>query len=28
VLWIVVKTYICYLGIEVSSNFHKFLLGI
>ncbi|HEY7146133.1 MAG TPA: APC family permease [Streptosporangiaceae bacterium] len=28
VLWIVVMTYICYVGIEVSANFQKLLLGI
>src|SRR5437763_1603575 len=28
VLWIVVMTYICYRGIEVSANFQKALLGI
>jgi amino acid transporter len=28
VLWIVVMTYICYRGIEVSANFQKVLLGI
>src|SRR6266700_1019507 len=28
VLWIVVMTYICYRGIEVSANFQKILLGI
>src|SRR5215472_15868893 len=27
VLWIVVMTYICYRGIEVSANFQKVLLG-
>jgi amino acid transporter len=27
-LWIVVMTYICYRGIEVSANFQKALLGI
>ena len=26
--WIVVMTYICYRGIEVSANFQKALLGI
>jgi amino acid transporter len=28
ILWIVAMTYICYLGIEVSANFQKALLGI
>src|SRR5689334_18368867 len=28
VLWIVVMTYICYRGIEVSANFQQALLGI
>src|SRR6478752_904995 len=28
VLWIVVMTYICFRGIEVSANFQKALLGI
>jgi amino acid transporter len=28
VLWIVAMTVICYIGIEVSANFQKFLLGI
>jgi amino acid transporter len=28
VLWIVAMTLICYVGIEVSANFQKFLLGI
>jgi amino acid transporter len=28
VLWIVVMTYICYRGIEVSANFQKILLAI
>ena len=28
VVWIVVMTYICYRGIEVSANFQKALLGI
>src|SRR3984957_11887654 len=28
VIWIVVMTYICYRGIEVSANFQKVLLGI
>jgi amino acid transporter len=28
VLWIVVMTYICYRGIELSANFQKVLLGI
>ena len=28
VLWIVVMTYICYRGIEVSANFQKALLSI
>src|SRR6266496_3826677 len=28
VLWIVVMTYICYRGIEVSANFQKILLSI
>jgi amino acid transporter len=28
VLWIIVMTYICYRGIEVSANFQKALLGI
>ena len=28
VLWIVVMTYICYRGIEISANFQKVLLGI
>jgi amino acid transporter len=28
ILWIVVMTYICYRGIEVSANFQKALLGI
>jgi amino acid transporter len=28
VIWIVVMTYICYRGIEVSANFQKALLGI
>jgi amino acid transporter len=28
VVWIVVMTYICYRGIEVSANFQKVLLGI
>jgi amino acid transporter len=28
VLWIVVMTYICYRGIELSANFQKALLGI
>ena len=27
-IWIVVMTYICYRGIEVSANFQKVLLGI
>jgi amino acid transporter len=28
ILWIVAMTYICYLGIEISANFQKVLLGI
>ena len=28
ILWIVAMTYICYLGIEISANFQKALLGI
>jgi amino acid transporter len=28
IMWIVVMTYICYLGIEISANFQKILLGI
>src|SRR5712672_1595186 len=28
VIWIVVMTYICYRGIELSANFQKVLLGI
>jgi amino acid transporter len=28
IIWIVVMTYICYRGIEVSANFQKVLLGI
>ena len=28
ILWIVVMTFICYVGIEVSANFQKALLGI
>jgi amino acid transporter len=28
VIWIVVMTYICYRGIEVSANFQKALLGV
>ena len=28
ILWIVVMTYICYRGIEVSANFQKALLAI
>ena len=28
IVWIVAMTYICYLGIEVSANFQKALLGI
>jgi amino acid transporter len=28
ILWIVVMTVICYIGIEVSANFQKVLLGI
>jgi amino acid transporter len=28
VLWIVVMTWICYVGIEISANFQKALLGI
>src|SRR5215475_8439781 len=28
VLWIVVMTYICYIGIELSANFQKILLTI
>jgi len=28
ILWIVSMTYICYLGIEISANFQKALLGI
>jgi len=28
ILWLVVMTYICYRGIEVSANFQKALLGI
>jgi amino acid transporter len=28
VLWIVVMTWICYVGIEISANFQKVLLGI
>ena len=28
VVWIVLMTYICYRGIEVSANFQKVLLGI
>jgi amino acid transporter len=28
ILWIVAMTYICYLGIEISANFQKGLLGI
>src|SRR5580698_1781115 len=27
ILWIVAMTYICYLGIEISANFQKALLG-
>ena len=26
--WIVVMTFICYVGIEISANFQKALLGI
>jgi amino acid transporter len=28
ILWIMAMTYICYLGIEISANFQKALLGI
>ena len=28
IIWIVLMTYICYVGIEVSANFQKVLLGI
>jgi amino acid transporter len=28
VAWIIVMTVICYVGIEISANFQKFLLGI
>ncbi len=28
VIWIVLMTVICYVGIEVSANFQKVLLGI
>src|SRR5664279_3877670 len=28
ILWIAAMTYICYLGIEISANFQKALLGI
>jgi amino acid transporter len=28
VIWIILMTAICYVGIEVSANFQKFLLGI
>jgi len=28
IIWIIAMTYICYLGIEVSANFQKALLGI
>ena len=28
VIWIILMTYICYRGIEVSANFQKVLLGI
>jgi len=28
ILWIVAMTFICYLGIEISANFQKALLGI
>src|SRR6202021_1644002 len=28
ILWIVAMTYICYVGIEISANFQKALLGI
>ena len=28
ILWIVAMTYICYVGIEISANFQKVLLGI
>jgi amino acid transporter len=28
ILWIVVMTWICYVGIEISANFQKVLLGI
>jgi amino acid transporter len=28
VIWIILMTLICYVGIEVSANFQKFLLGI
>ena len=28
IIWIVLMTAICYVGIEVSANFQKFLLGI
>ena len=28
ILWIIAMTYICYLGIEISANFQKGLLGI
>ncbi len=28
IAWIVAMTYICYVGIEISANFQKALLGI
>src|SRR3984885_14967977 len=28
IIWIIAMTYICYLGIEISANFQKALLGI
>src|SRR6202789_604428 len=28
IVWIVAMTYICYLGIEISANFQKALLGV
>ncbi len=28
IMWIVVMTFVCYVGIEVSANFQKVLLGI
>ena len=28
IIWIVLMTYVCYMGIEISANFQKALLGI